>query len=129
MKRLFLDVDTGHDDAFALLLAVYHPDSDLLGVTTVAGNQTVAKTAHNSRRMLTLIGKGHVPVVAGCSEPLSHSLRICDEIHGSSGLDGADWTAIDALITEHTPPSPFMAISFMYNTLKSAFEEQKERFT
>ena len=37
-KPVILDVDPGHDDAAALMLACGHPDLDLLAVTTVAGN-------------------------------------------------------------------------------------------
>ena len=41
---VLLDCDPGHDDAIALLLALGSPELELLGVTTVAGNQTVEKT-------------------------------------------------------------------------------------
>ena len=35
--KLIMDVDTGTDDAVALMLAALHPDLDLLGATTVNG--------------------------------------------------------------------------------------------
>ncbi|KAL0210960.1 hypothetical protein P9112_009258 [Eukaryota sp. TZLM1-RC] len=128
MPSIFLDVDPGHDDAFAIILAVYHPSSELLGITTVAGNQTVQKTAHNAKRVLHLIGKPDIKVVAGCSGPLTGSLRICDEVHGSSGLDGTSWESIDKNIGS-TPsdivPSPFEAVTFMYNSIKNAHENGK----
>jgi hypothetical protein len=40
---VWLDCDPGHDDAFALILAVHHPKLELIGVSTVAGNQSVEK--------------------------------------------------------------------------------------
>ena len=42
--KIILDCDPGHDDAIALLLALASPEVELLGVTTVHGNQTLAKT-------------------------------------------------------------------------------------
>ena len=55
---ILLDCDPGHDDAIALLLALASPELDLLGVTTVAGNQTLEKTTANALRVLELVGRG-----------------------------------------------------------------------
>ena len=48
---VLLDCDPGHDDALAIMLAAASPAIDLLGITTVAGNQTLAKTTLNARRV------------------------------------------------------------------------------
>ena len=48
---IFLDCDPGHDDAIALLLALASPEVELLGVTTVHGNQTLDKTTENALRV------------------------------------------------------------------------------
>ena len=61
---ILLDCDPGHDDAIALLLALASPELDLLGVTTVAGNQTLDKTTENALRVLELAGRNDVPVAA-----------------------------------------------------------------
>jgi hypothetical protein len=60
-KPVILDVDPGHDDAVALMLACGHPDLDLLAVTTVAGNVPIEKTTRNTLRVLALRNpwKGH----------------------------------------------------------------------
>ena len=42
-KKIILDCDPGHDDAVAILLALGNPAIDLLGVTTVGGNQSLDK--------------------------------------------------------------------------------------
>ena len=55
---IVIDCDPGHDDAFALMLAVASPELELVGVTTVAGNQTLEKTTANALRMLELCGRG-----------------------------------------------------------------------
>ncbi|MGH2371741.1 MAG: nucleoside hydrolase, partial [Chloroflexota bacterium] len=57
-----LDVDTGIDDALALLLAARSPELSLLGVTCVAGNVTLDQVVRNTLGVLTLAGARHVPV-------------------------------------------------------------------
>ena len=87
-KPVILDVDPGHDDAVALMLACGHPDLDLLAVTTVAGNVPIEKTTRNALRVLSLVGCDDVPVGRGASEPLERPLHTAEDIHGKSGLDG-----------------------------------------
>jgi purine nucleosidase len=87
---VIVDCDPGHDDALALLLAVGDPRLQLLGVTTVAGNQTLEKTTRNALRILALAGADEVPVAAGCDRPLVGELTVAEDIHGGSGLDGPD---------------------------------------
>jgi inosine-uridine nucleoside N-ribohydrolase len=89
-KPVILDVDPGHDDAVALMLACSHPDLDLLAVTTVAGNVPLEKTTRNTLRVLSLIGCTDVPVGVGASKPLKRPLHTAEDIHGKSGLDGSE---------------------------------------
>ena len=90
MKRILIDCDPGHDDMVAIMLASASPEIELLGVTTVAGNQTGAKTYLNALKTLTLIGETGIPVARGADKPLFRELTVAPEIHGVSGLDGAD---------------------------------------
>ncbi len=83
-----LDCDPGHDDAIAILLALASPELELLGVTTVAGNQTLAKTTANALRVLEFAGRGEVPVAAGADRPLVRQASVAAHVHGDSGLDG-----------------------------------------
>ncbi len=85
---VILDCDPGHDDAIALLLALASPELDLLGVTTVHGNQTLEKTTANALRVLDLAGRDDVPVAAGADRPLARELTVASHVHGDSGLDG-----------------------------------------
>ncbi|WP_236028133.1 nucleoside hydrolase [Paractinoplanes lichenicola] len=87
---VIIDCDPGHDDALALLLAAGDSRLRLLGVTTVAGNQTLDKTTRNAQRILALAGATDVPVAAGCDRPLLGELTVAADIHGTSGLDGPD---------------------------------------
>ena len=90
MTSVILDCDPGHDDAIALLLALASPDTDLVGVTTVHGNQTLEKTTDNALRVLALVGRDDVPVAMGADRPLVREPQAAAHVHGESGLDGPD---------------------------------------
>jgi inosine-uridine nucleoside N-ribohydrolase len=87
---ILIDCDPGHDDAIALLLALASPEVDLLGVTTVAGNQTLDKTTANAIRVLDFVGRDDVPVAAGAERPLVREPFVAAYVHGETGLDGPD---------------------------------------
>ncbi|KAF2757944.1 nucleoside hydrolase [Pseudovirgaria hyperparasitica] len=88
LTPLWLDVDTGHDDAFALLLAAHSPKTVLLGVTTVHGNASLEHTTRNTRGVLEAIGCSHIAVYPGATKPLTRSAVHAPDIHGETGLDG-----------------------------------------
>lgn len=71
MKSVILDVDTGNDDAVAIMMAALHPDIDLVGCTTVAGNLPVGNTTDNTLRVLSHIGRADVPVYKGLAKPFA----------------------------------------------------------
>ncbi len=87
LAKLLIDCDPGHDDAVAILYAARH--CDVVGVTTVFGNQTVEKTTLNALRVLTLAGLS-IPVAKGCGVPLVGEAPLAPDTHGASGLDGVD---------------------------------------
>jgi inosine-uridine nucleoside N-ribohydrolase len=87
---LLIDCDPGHDDAMALLLALASPEVEVLGVTTVHGNQTLDKTTANALRVLELAGRGDIEVAAGAHRPLTREPIVAASVHGESGLDGPD---------------------------------------
>lgn len=86
--RLLFDVDTGVDDALALLLALGSPDVEVLGIGTVGGNVEVEKATANSVRVLELVGRADVPVASGCARPLAQPLATAAHVHGDDGLGG-----------------------------------------
>lgn len=87
---ILLDCDPGHDDAIALLLALASPEVELLGVTTVAGNQTLDKTTANAIRVLDFAGRAEVPVAAGADRPFVREPFVAAYVHGETGMDGPD---------------------------------------
>lgn len=90
---VWLDCDPGHDDCLAILLAVHSEELHLLGISTVQANQTLDRTTYNARSVLEACGAAEVPVVAGCAKPFLRHSKICAEVHGESGLDGAELPA------------------------------------
>ena len=60
-RKLILDVDTGTDDAVAIMLAALHPDLDLIACTTVNGNAEVAYCTDNTLRVLDHVGRSDIP--------------------------------------------------------------------
>ena len=87
---VLIDCDPGHDDAMALLLALASPELELLGVSTVHGNQTLEKTTANALRVLEFAGRGDMPVAAGANRPLVREPAVAADVHGETGLDGPD---------------------------------------
>lgn len=85
--KILIDCDPGHDDAVAILFAARH--LDLLGITTVHGNNSLANTTRNALAVLEL-GDIDVPLAAGAGEPLAQPRMESAPVHGSTGLDGAD---------------------------------------
>lgn len=69
-RKLILDVDTGTDDAVAIMLAALHPDLDLLACTSVNGNIEIQYTTDNTLRVLDFIGHPEIPVFEGAKEAI-----------------------------------------------------------
>ncbi len=69
VKRVILDVDTGSDDAVALLTAIMHEKTELIAACTVAGNLPLDNTTENTLRVLEAAGCS-APVYRGCAGPM-----------------------------------------------------------
>jgi purine nucleosidase len=87
---LLIDVDTGIDDAFALLYACASPGARLVGVSTVAGNVHLASATRNTSAVLTLARRAEVPVWPGCAEPMLRARHDATQFHGAGGLGYAE---------------------------------------
>ncbi len=86
MRKVIIDCDPGHDDALAIFLAGQH--LDVLGITTVAGNQTLEKVTVNALKVLALMGRTGIPVYKGMHTPLLRPPYHAGHIHGETGMDG-----------------------------------------
>ncbi|GAW33957.1 pyrimidine-specific ribonucleoside hydrolase RihA [Roseovarius sp. A-2] len=113
-RPILIDTDPGQDDAVAILLALAARDTlDVLGLTCVAGNVPLEKTALNARRICDLAGRPDLPVCAGCDRPMGRALVTAEHVHGQSGLDGPDLPA------PQMPLHPAHAVDFLIDTLRA----------
>ncbi len=103
--HVLLDGDPGHDDMLAILLAARH--LDVVGITTVSGNQSLDKVTRNALVVVEMAGLTHIPVAKGLARPLVNDPVYAPEIHGVTGLDGVD------LPEPTTPLAPQRAVDFI----------------
>jgi inosine-uridine nucleoside N-ribohydrolase len=107
-----LDVDTGVDDALALLLAALHPDLELRAVTCVHGNTNVDQVARNTLTVLDAAGASHVPVAIGADRPLVGPPGPTRLQHGVDGM-------ADLGRAVPSRPDPRPAAQLLLNTLET----------
>ncbi|KAN0078230.1 Inosine/uridine-preferring nucleoside hydrolase domain containing protein [Tylopilus felleus] len=126
---LWLDVDPGHDDATAILLAIHLDNIDLLGISTVHGNTTVYWTEINAARCLhAFAAPAHIKVYPGAARPLFRSApKHCPEIHGEDGLAGVvglsspDSPEIQTRLARSDDAKPISALQGMTNAVKETW--------
>lgn len=85
---IWIDCDTGIDDAFALLVAHGLPALQIVGISTVSGNVHLERSTPNTLKVLQLAGSA-TPVYRGASKPLCREYHDASEFHGPDGLGGA----------------------------------------
>jgi purine nucleosidase len=83
---LLIDTDPGVDDALALLMAFNDPHHEIVGLTIAAGNVGLEHTVRNALKLCEVVGRGDVPVFAGCAQPLLHPARDAAYVHGRDGF-------------------------------------------
>ena len=88
-RPLILDVDTGVDDALALLYAVASPEVDLIAVTCTNGNVPLPLVVRNTLVVLEAAGRSDIEVAAGATAPLHEPAKHGYEVHGPEGLGNA----------------------------------------
>jgi purine nucleosidase len=93
VQKIIIDCDPGIDDALALVFAHGHPELQLRGITTVAGNVGLDQTTANALRVRDFVGMRDVPVTAGCPVPLQRPAMHARQVHGDSGLGAASLPA------------------------------------
>lgn len=100
--KVILDVDTGTDDAVAIMLAVLHPDLELVSVTCVGGNTPLPNVVENTCRVLDFIG-ATVPVFAGCGEAIARSAPPAEGDPGQTGSIHGEYLDLPAATSAAQP--------------------------
>ena len=84
---IWMDCDTGTDDAVAIMLAHQLPELELQGISAVCGNTCQENAYWNTQRICGLMGARY-PVYRGAEKPLQKPLVTAADVHGSDGLAG-----------------------------------------
>ncbi len=113
-RPIVLDVDTGVDDACALLLAALHPALDLRAVTCVGGNAPLEQVVSNTLAVLHTAGRDDVPVGAGADRPLLAEPVDARHVHGQDGMGDLGWPR-----SPHAP-DPRHAVELLRDILRAA---------
>lgn len=98
---VFADVDTGVDDAMAIVYLLASEDAELVGLASTAGNVPVDVVCTNNLGLLELCGAGDIPVSKGSERPLAIPLRTAEDTHGPTGLGYAGFTDVAGELTEY----------------------------
>lgn len=88
LKKVIIDVDTGIDDALALILAINSMKFDIKGITTVAGNIPLDLATKNTLKVLKLLEREDIEVYQGHKQPKAREIQFKDSVHGENGLAG-----------------------------------------
>ncbi|WP_412050947.1 nucleoside hydrolase [Hoeflea sp. Naph1] len=116
-RKIIIDTDPGQDDAAAIMLALASSELEVVGITAVAGNVPLARTALNARIILEICGRADVPVFAGAEAPLKRKLVTAEHVHGKTGLDGVE------LFDPAQPLASGHAVDFIIETLRTEPEK------
>jgi purine nucleosidase len=99
-RPVFADVDTGVDDAMALMYLFASEEVEVVGIASTAGNVPAQQVCRNNLGLLELC-RMNVPVSKGSEEPLSTPLRTAEDTHGPEGLGYAQLPSTDRQLTAH----------------------------
>lgn len=114
---LVLDVDTGIDDAMAILLAALHPGLDLRAVTCAGGNAPLEDVVRNTLTVLEIAGRTDVPVGVGARRPLLEQPVDARHVHGSDGMGDL------GLPAPRTEPDPRIAVELLRDEAERAYAQ------
>lgn len=114
MRNIIIDCDPGHDDAIAILMALAHKDKlNLLGITTVGGNQLLDRVTQNALKLVSFLNED-IPVASGEASPLTRAIHTGGDAHGDSGMDGPNLPKAKFNVVSTN------AVSFMYEKIMNS---------
>lgn len=108
-KAILMDVDTGVDDALAVILAHRTPGAQVVAIGTVTGNVSSAQAAINTLKTLDALGAS-TPVAVGASQALARPPFPPSAIHGVDGLGDADLPAPTRMPTDESAVDQLLRI-------------------
>lgn len=118
-RKIIIDTDPGIDDAYAIISAFKHPDVEILGLTTVAGNKGIDFTTRNAAGLSTYLGS-QMPVYRGAVNDYVSLKNGVTEIkveegggvHGATGLGSVELPVDESVYREES------AVDFILESVK-----------
>ena len=98
---VFVDVDTGVDDALALIYLLASPEADVVGIASTGGNVAVQQVCENNLGLLELCRATDIPVSKGSDETLTGPMRAPSRVHGPRGMGYAELPPTDRRLTDY----------------------------
>lgn len=116
-RNIIIDCDPGIDDAVAILLAMANEDKlNILGITTVTGNQSIEKVTNNALKLVSYLNRD-IKVAKGADTPLIREKRVAGSVHGTTGMGNYELPeAKNKLESEN-------AVEFLKNTILGSSEK------
>lgn len=111
---VFADVDTGVDDAMALVYLFASDDAEVVGIASTAGNVPVQQVCRNNLGLLELCQITGVPVSKGSEQPVSTALRTAEDTHGPQGMGYAELPPTDRQLTAHDAAEAWVRAAHAY---------------
>lgn len=111
---VFADVDTGVDDAMALVYLLASEDADLVGIASTGGNVDVDQVCRNNLGLLQLCGADEIPVSRGASQPLTTPMRTAEDTHGPAGLGYAELPSTTRQLTSYDSAEAWVRAAHEY---------------
>jgi purine nucleosidase len=109
MKTIFVDVDTGVDDAVALVYLLASDDAEVVGIASTGGNIGVDQVCANNLGLLELCQAPDIPVSKGADEPLDGDWPHHSKFHGDKGLGYAELPPTDRSLTSYDATQAWVA--------------------
>jgi purine nucleosidase len=109
VNAVFVDVDTGIDDAMALVYLLASADAEVVGIASTGGNIHVEQVCANNLGLLELCRAPTIPVSKGADEPLSGHWPHHSKIHGPKGLGYAELPRTDRRPTGYDATEAWVA--------------------
>ncbi len=98
-RKVIIDQDAfgpGGPNLQPILMVLQAPDVEVIGITTVSGDGWQKENTAHTLRLLELVGRTEVPVVAGATNPLINSpeeTKRWEKLYGNLPYKGA-WTEV-----------------------------------
>lgn len=105
---VFVDVDTGVDDALALMYLFASPEAEVVGIASTGGNVCVEQVCENNLGLLRLCDVDGIPVSRGSDQTLTGPMRLPSKVHGPRGLGYADLPPGSHRLTDYDSASAWV---------------------